>query len=72
MQARFYANMRTVINISSLEINDAHVDSFRKLVTFLVERYPEFKFHLLDDRGDLRPDLPVCGRAESAPDERRD
>ena len=59
MQARFYANMRTVIGRSSLEINDAHVDSFRKLAALLVERYPETAFHLLDEHGNLRLNIPV-------------
>lgn len=59
MQARFYANMRTTIGKSSLEINDVRVDSFRKLVALLVEQYPEAETHLLDARGDLRPDIPV-------------
>lgn len=59
MQVRFYANMRTTIGRSSLEINDTSVNSFRKLVVLLVEQYPDARFHLLDDRGDLRPDVPV-------------
>ena len=59
MQARFYANMRTAIGRSSLEINDLHVVSFRKLVVFLVEQYPDVKLHLLDENGELRPDVPV-------------
>jgi len=59
MQARFYANMRTTIGRSSLEINDLHVVSFRKLVVFLVEQYPDVKLHLLDENGELRPDVPV-------------
>ncbi len=59
MQARFYANMRTTIGRSSLEINDARVDSLRKLVAFLVEQYPEAKFYLLDAHDDLRPDVPM-------------
>ncbi len=59
MQVRFYANMRTTIGKSSLEINDLHVDSFRKLVVLLIEMYPEAAFHLLDERGELRPDVPV-------------
>lgn len=59
MQARFYANMRTTVGRSSLEINDAGVDSFRKLVVLLVEQYPDARFHLLDEHGDLRPDVPV-------------
>jgi hypothetical protein len=59
MQLCFYANMRTVIGTPSLEINDASVDSFRKLVVFLVNRYPGATFHLLDEHGNLRPDVPV-------------
>ena len=59
MQARFYANMRTVVGTSTLDVDNLGVDTFRKLVTFLVELYPDSKFHLLDERGDLRPDVPV-------------
>ncbi|MGD8405511.1 MAG: hypothetical protein PVJ21_17775 [Anaerolineales bacterium] len=59
MQARFYANMRTVIGISSLNVDDPKVDSFRKLVAYLVELYPDTEFHLLDSNGDLRQDVPV-------------
>jgi len=59
MQARFYANMRTIIGLSSLNVDDPNVDSFRKLVTYLVERYPVVEIHLLDSNGDLRQDVPV-------------
>jgi molybdopterin converting factor small subunit len=59
MQARFYANMRTVIGMSSLDIENAGVDSFRNLVVYLVELYPDVEFHLLDSNGDLRQDVPV-------------
>ena len=59
MQLRFYANMRTNIGRSSLEINDARVDSFRKLVAWLVKQYPDTAFHLLDARGELRSDVPM-------------
>jgi len=59
MQVRFYANMRTTIGRPSLEINDASVDSFRKLVVLLVEQYPDARFHLLDESGNLRPDVPA-------------
>jgi len=59
MQARFYANMRTVVGIPSLDVDDARVDTFRKLVAVLVEQYPDTRFHLLDSNGDLRPDVPV-------------
>jgi hypothetical protein len=59
MQARFYANMRTVVGTSTLDVDNMGVDTLRKLVIFLVELYPDSKFHLLDERGDLRPDVPV-------------
>ena len=59
MQLRFYANMRTTMGKASLEINEAKIDSFRKLMTLLVEQYPETAFHLVDAHGDLRPDVPV-------------
>ena len=59
MQARFYANMRTIVGIPSLDVDDAHVDTFRKLVAVLVEQYPDTRFHLLDSNGDLLPDAPV-------------
>ena len=59
MEARFYANMRTILGISSLEVDDARVDTFRKLVTFLIEGFPEVKPHLLDSNDELRQDVPV-------------
>jgi len=42
-----------------LEIDGAMVDSFRKLIVLLVEKYPETASHLLDENGELRPDVPV-------------
>ena len=59
MQMRFYANMRTVIGASSLEVDVMNLDTLRKLVAFLVAKYPDAKFHLLDEQGNLRPDIPV-------------
>ena len=59
MQMRFYANMRTVIGASSLEVDVMDLDTLRKLVAFLVAKYPDAKFHLLDEQGNLRPDVPV-------------
>ncbi len=57
MQLRFYANMRTAIGVSALEIEE--VDSFRKLLNLLVERYPVIAFDLLDENHELRKDVPV-------------
>jgi molybdopterin converting factor small subunit len=59
MQARFYANMRTVVGMSALDVDVRDVDTLRKLVAFLVAKYPDAKFHLLDEQGTLRPDVPV-------------
>jgi molybdopterin converting factor small subunit len=59
MQAKFYANMRTIVGETFLTIKDGEVDSFRKLIVFLIELYPHIKLHLLDSNGDLRPDVPV-------------
>ncbi|WKZ37302.1 MAG: MoaD/ThiS family protein [Anaerolineales bacterium] len=59
MQVCFYANMRTVIGASSLDVDDTRVDTFRKLLAHLTELYPEARFHLLDEGGGLRQDVPV-------------
>ncbi len=59
MQLRFYANMRTVIGVASLDVWDEGLNTFRKLLAFLVERYPESAIHLLDENGELRTDVPV-------------
>ena len=59
MQLRFYANMRTVVGTSFLELHDANIDTFRTLVTYLIDLYPEVTFHLLDENHDLRQDVPV-------------
>ena len=59
MQLRFYANMRTTIGMPLLVITEEKVDSFRKLMALLVEKYPETAFHLLDENGNLRQDVPV-------------
>lgn len=58
MEIRFYANMRTMVGKSSLEIADG-VASFRELLVLLVDKYPETAFHLIDANGNLRPDVPV-------------
>ena len=58
MQLRFYANMRTTVGKSSLEVAESAA-TFRDLLVLLVEKYPETAFHLLDADGNLRPDVPV-------------
>ena len=59
MQARFYANMRTILGTSSMDVTDARVDTFRKLIAHLIEQFPEVKSHLLDSDNELRKDVPV-------------
>jgi molybdopterin converting factor small subunit len=59
MELRFYANMRTVMGKSSLEIDDTGIITFRKLVFYLVDQYPESRSHLLDSNDELRSDVPV-------------
>jgi molybdopterin converting factor small subunit len=59
MQLRFYANMRSVLGATSLDMDDTGIDTFRKLIDWLVREYPDAAFHLLDERGQLRQDVPV-------------
>jgi len=59
MQAKFYANMRTVIGVSSLDVKDARVNTFRELIYHLIEKYPDVRQHLLDANENLRQDVPV-------------
>lgn len=51
--------MRTVVGTSTLTVDDARVDTFRKLVAFLIENFPETKQHLMDANENLRQDVPV-------------
>lgn len=59
MQLRFYANMRTTVGMSSLEIENEGIASFRGLLKVLLEKHPDTAFHLLDCQGGLRSDVPV-------------
>lgn len=59
MEVHFYANMRTLVGTSSLHVDDAQVDTFRKLIAFLIEKFPEMKVHLLESNDKLRQDVPV-------------
>jgi molybdopterin converting factor small subunit len=40
-------------------LNIADVDTFHKLLQYLVKQYPEAAIHLLDESGQLRQDVPV-------------
>lgn len=59
MQVKFYATMRSVIGVPSLDVDDVRLDTIRKLISRLIEQYPEARFHLLDSDDQLRQDVPV-------------
>lgn len=59
MQAKFYANMRTIIGIASLDVDDVRVNTFRELIYHLIEKYPHVRQHLLEVNENLRQDVPV-------------
>ena len=59
MQAKFYANMRTIISIPELDLDDAHINTFHELIAYLIERFPEAKPHLVNSNDKLRQDVPV-------------
>ncbi|HKJ37778.1 MAG TPA: MoaD/ThiS family protein [Anaerolineales bacterium] len=59
MQVKFYANMRTIIGISSLDVDSAQADTFRSLIIFLAEKFPDARPHLFDADGELRKDVPA-------------
>ena len=59
MQIRFYANLRTLTGRSNLELSAAGLQTLRQLFERLTELYPEIKPHLLDEFGNLRPDVPI-------------
>jgi len=59
MRAKFYANMRTIIGISSLDVDDAQADTFRALIIYLAEKFPDAKPHLFDSNGEMRKDVPA-------------
>jgi len=40
-------------------VEEAQVDTFRKLITFLIEKYPDVKYDLLDSSENLRQDVPI-------------
>lgn len=51
--------MRTIVGISSLDVDNARVDTFRSLIVFLTEKFPDAKPHLFESNGELRKDVPV-------------
>jgi len=59
MQIKFYANMRTLIGHSSLDLSAADLRSLQQLLLRLIELYPEIEPHLLDAYGKLRSDVPI-------------
>jgi molybdopterin converting factor small subunit len=59
MQIRFYANFRSITDHDVLDLTDPGICNLRQLFDNLVASYPEISPHLLDERGELYPDVPI-------------
>lgn len=59
MQIRFYANLRTVTNHEVVNLSDPGIRTLRQLIDHLISLYPDIASHLLDERGNLRSDVPI-------------
>ena len=58
MQVCFYANLRTLVGRSTIEIGDA-ITTLREVFNKLIELYPEIRLHIMDAQDNLRKDVPV-------------
>lgn len=63
---RFYANLRTLADQPSLEMDAASFPTLRAVLVELTRRFPEMESHLLDARGRLRQDVPVFVNGRNA------
>ena len=59
MQVCFYANLRTLVGRSTIEIGDANITTLREVFNKLIELYPEIRPHIMDAQDNLRKDVPV-------------
>ena len=59
MQIRFYANLRSIPDNPILELTETEIHTLRQLFEYLIKIYPKIGPHLVDDRGDLRSDVPI-------------
>jgi len=60
MRIRFFANMRTLVGIDSLEIDQLEGrNTLRNLLSELSLRFPVMCDHLFDEDGNLRQDVPI-------------
>ena len=55
----FYANMRTITGQAHLDFPHTSNQTLRKLLERLIALFPEMRLNLLDERGNLRPDVPI-------------
>lgn len=55
----FYANLRTLAEQASMQLNRADFPTLRSVVDELIRLYPEMRAHLRDEQGNLRQDLPI-------------
>ena len=59
MQIYFYANLRTLVGRSKIEIDDANITTLREVFNKLIELYPEVHPHIMDAQDNLRKDVPI-------------
>ena len=59
MKVCFYANLRTITNLSNLTLDEAGIDTLRQLIGYLIELYPEMVQQLLDSLGNVRSEVPI-------------
>ena len=56
---RFYANLQTVANQSSIRLDATSFRTLRAVLSELIRLYPKMDSHLLDPLGNLRKDVPI-------------
>jgi len=55
----FYANLRTITGKSNLDLPSSSTHTLCKLLERLMEIFPEMRFRLMDEHGNLWPDVPI-------------
>ena len=54
MEVRVYATLRPIVGGRSVDVPSS-ADSVGKMLTHLVERFPDLRERLIDDEGAVRP-----------------
>lgn len=59
IHTHFYANMRTIAGLASLDLPHSSARTLRELLTRLTELSPGIEQYLIDEHGNLRQDVPI-------------